>query len=183
MSFKDNHNLVEMRIEVERDITPGLPAVDRAIAFVRKRGKATSSELHMVMDLSANELPSDHLDDALQQNRLVKDGKHWTLGVMAEVALAVENEIADAESIATDRELLHLAAKAVGWELVWGPYDKPEPGEKSIEFNVRRKGIYDNWNPLHSRNDADLLAAVLGLNEKMGRRDIVRAAAEIGRAA
>jgi hypothetical protein len=83
MSFKDNHNLIEMRIEVERDITPGLPAVDRAIAFVRTRGTVSSSELHMVMDLPADELPSEHLVDALEDGRLVKNGKFWTLGAAA----------------------------------------------------------------------------------------------------
>jgi hypothetical protein len=83
MSFKDNHKLADMRIEVERYITPGLPAVDRAIAFVRTRGTVSSSELHMVMDLPADELPSEHLVDALEDGRLVKSGKFWTLGAAA----------------------------------------------------------------------------------------------------
>lgn len=83
MSFKDNHKLVEMRIEVERDITPGLPAVERAIAFVEARGTVSSSELHVVMDLPADELPSEHLADALEDGRLVKSGKYWTLGAAA----------------------------------------------------------------------------------------------------
>jgi hypothetical protein len=83
MSFKDNHKLADLRIEVERDIVPGLPAVDRAIAFVRTRGTATSAELHAVMDLPPDELPSTHLVDALEDGRLVKDGKHWTLGAAA----------------------------------------------------------------------------------------------------
>jgi len=80
MSFKDNHKRTELEIEIERDITPGLGAVDRAIAFVRTRSTATSSELHAVMDLPPDELPSCHLSDALEDGRLVKDGKHWTLG-------------------------------------------------------------------------------------------------------
>jgi hypothetical protein len=83
MSFKDNHKLEDLRIDIERDITPGLPAIERAIAFVRTRGTVTSSELHMVMDLPADELPSEHLADALEDGRLVKSGKFWTLGAAA----------------------------------------------------------------------------------------------------
>jgi hypothetical protein len=83
MSYKDNHVRELLRIDVERDITPGLPAVDRAIAFVRTCGTVTSSELHMVMDLPADELPSEHLADELERGVLVKDGKFWTLGAAA----------------------------------------------------------------------------------------------------
>jgi hypothetical protein len=89
MSFKDNHKLADMRIEVERDITPGLPAVDRAIAFVRTRGTVSSSELHAVMDLPPDELPSVHLADALEDGRLVKQGKFWTLGAAAMVSVGL----------------------------------------------------------------------------------------------
>jgi hypothetical protein len=86
MSYKDNHARTDLEIEVERDITPGLGAVDRAIAFVRARGTATSSELHIVMDLPPDELPSEHLLDALEDGRLVKSGKFWTLGAAAMVS-------------------------------------------------------------------------------------------------
>jgi hypothetical protein len=98
MSFKDNHKLAELRIDIERDITPGLPAVDRAIEFVRTRSRATSAELHIVMDLPEDDVPSYHLSDALEDGRLVKDGKFWTLGAAAVVELAVEVEVLDAEA-------------------------------------------------------------------------------------
>lgn len=83
MSFKDNHAREDLRIEIERDIVPGLPAVDRAIAFIKTRGTATSSELHIVMDLDPDELPSEHLADELERGVLVKQGKEWTLGAAA----------------------------------------------------------------------------------------------------
>lgn len=83
MSYKENHKRTELQIDIERDITPGLGAVDRAIAFIRTRGTATSAELHMVMDLPPDELPSVHLADALEDGRLVKDGKFWALGAAA----------------------------------------------------------------------------------------------------
>lgn len=83
MSFKDNPKIIELRIDVERDITPGLPAVERAIEFVRTRGTATSSELHMVMELDPDDLPSEHLADELERGVLVKEGKEWTLGAAA----------------------------------------------------------------------------------------------------
>jgi hypothetical protein len=70
-----------MQAEVERDITLGLPRVERAIAFVKTRGTATSSELHMVMELEPDELVSPHLADVLADGRLIKDGKHWAPGV------------------------------------------------------------------------------------------------------
>jgi hypothetical protein len=71
-----------MLAEVERDITPGLPRVERAIAFVHTRGMATSSELHMVMELEPNELASDYLDSALSGGLLVKTGKYWMPGTV-----------------------------------------------------------------------------------------------------
>lgn len=83
MSYKDNQKRTKLLMDVERDITLGLPAVDRAIAFVRARGTVTSSELHAVMDLPDDELPSEHLADALEDGRLVKVGKYWTLGSAA----------------------------------------------------------------------------------------------------
>jgi hypothetical protein len=83
MSFKDNPKFAELQIEVERDITPGLSAVQRAIEFVRTRGRATSAEVHIVLGLDSDELPSEHLVDALEDGRLVKQGKFWTLGAAA----------------------------------------------------------------------------------------------------
>lgn len=83
MSFKDNPKFAELQIEVERDITPGLPAVQRAIEFVRTRGRATSAEVHIVLGLDPDELASEHLADELERGVLVKDGKHWTLGAAA----------------------------------------------------------------------------------------------------
>jgi hypothetical protein len=35
------------------------------------------------MDLPPDELPSEHLVDALEDGRLVKQGKFWTLGAAA----------------------------------------------------------------------------------------------------
>lgn len=97
MSYKQTYQRTELLIDVERDITPGLPAVDRAIAFVRTRGRVTSSQLHAVMDLPDDELPSEHLADALEDKRLIKDGKYWTLGA-AKVVPVVESAIVEAEA-------------------------------------------------------------------------------------
>jgi hypothetical protein len=83
MSFKDNPKFAELQIEVERDITPGLPAVQRAIEFVRTRGRATSTEVHIVLGLDPDELASVHLADELERGVLVKQGNEWTLGAAA----------------------------------------------------------------------------------------------------
>jgi hypothetical protein len=103
----------------------------------------------------------------------------------------------------TDRELLELAAKAVGLSLEQGPGSPPEKC-----FGACWDGYtWDYWNPLDDDGDALRLAAKLflhvwvlhGFTEVQGdykpltethdgdpyaatRRAIVRAAAEIGRA-
>ena len=87
---EENTNRLAMQAEIERDITPGLPRVERAIAFVRTRGTATSSELHMVMELEQDQLPSDYLDGAVAAGLLAKFGKHWTPGIGPAVAPLVE---------------------------------------------------------------------------------------------
>jgi hypothetical protein len=87
---EENATRLAMLAEVERDITPGLPRVERAIAFVRTRGMATSSELHMVMELEQDQLPSDYLDGAVAAGLLTKFGKHWTPGIGPAIAPLVE---------------------------------------------------------------------------------------------
>ena len=111
----------------------------------------------------------------------------------------------------TDRELLELAAKAVGLSLEQGPGSPPEKC-----FGACWDGYtWDYWNPLDDDGDALRLAVKLGLDVEMHgsnsthpyvcafdcdrniaeeaqpedgdpyaatRRAIVRAAAEIGRA-
>ena len=111
----------------------------------------------------------------------------------------------------TDRELLELAAKAAGYELVWG--DKYKLGDDEIDCTdipYIRSGQPDegdvHWNPLTDDGDALRLAVACGLvvecsrpsagepykqhtiwldetmsNAELTRRAIVRAAAEIGR--
>jgi hypothetical protein len=83
---EENTTRLAMQADIERDITPGLPRVERAIAFVHTRGMATSSELHMVMDLEPNELASDYLDSALSGGLLVKTGKYWVPGAAPAIA-------------------------------------------------------------------------------------------------
>lgn len=76
----DTYRRIEMRLKVEQDAPIGLPSVERAIAFVRQRGTATSSELHILLELPPDALVSQHLSDALLDGRLIKSGKHWTIG-------------------------------------------------------------------------------------------------------
>jgi hypothetical protein len=109
-----------------------------------------------------------------------------------------------------DRELLELAAKAVGMEFRW---DCPRGAKRPIGFRARLPGsvVFPIWQPLHDDGDAFRLAVDLKLDicrptahekrvcvwvDHMGdfieehegidpraatRRAIVRAAAEIGR--
>jgi len=71
---------------------PDLGKTDRAIEFVRERGTATSSELHAVLQLDPREAPSQFLVNAVRNGRLVKDGKHWTLGPNAPEAIPATRE-------------------------------------------------------------------------------------------
>jgi hypothetical protein len=80
----DAYKRIEMRLNVERDTPVGLPSIERAIEFVRVRTKknreVTTSELHVLLELPPDALVSHHLADALADGRLIKDGKHWTIG-------------------------------------------------------------------------------------------------------
>ena len=54
--------------------------IDLAIAFVLERDIATSAELHALLDLPSDQTVSSYLAPATKDLRLIKDGKHWTLG-------------------------------------------------------------------------------------------------------
>jgi hypothetical protein len=60
-----------------------LNKTDRAIAFVRESGTASSYELHVVMGLKPEQHASGSLANALADGRLAKDGKKWILGPAA----------------------------------------------------------------------------------------------------
>ena len=71
----------------------------------------------------------------------------------------------------SDKELLELAAKAVGIE--WVGYSE-EHGLLLDPF------VFTPWNPLKDLGDSLYLAVTLGLNGETTLRSIVIAAAEIG---
>lgn len=105
--------------------------------------------------------------------------------------------------MSTDRELLSLAAKAAGLELVWHNWNGV-PGDETYP-HIIFSGEMMSWNPLQSDADALRLAGELLLSVSIDsgytvvidqherttyeaahglvatRRAIVRAAAEIGR--
>jgi hypothetical protein len=59
---------------------PGLNRIERALAFIRQYGSASTSELHIVMGLTPDEYASTALASAVRTSRLIKDGKTWTIG-------------------------------------------------------------------------------------------------------
>jgi hypothetical protein len=88
-----------------------LGKTDRAIEFVRERGSATSSELHIVLQLDARETPSQFLTNAVRNGRLVKDGKNWTLGPNAPEAIPPAREPAvKTDALASGAELGRVEA-------------------------------------------------------------------------
>jgi hypothetical protein len=69
-----------------------LNKTDRAIAFVRESGTASSYELHVVMGLKPEQHASGSLAPALADGRLAKDGKSWILGPAAKQEARAEEE-------------------------------------------------------------------------------------------
>lgn len=63
-----------------REANPTLTRTGLAVAFVEKRGSATSGELSILLNLRADQYPSVELSSAVQNGRLMRDGKDWTLG-------------------------------------------------------------------------------------------------------
>lgn len=91
----------------------------------------------------------------------------------------------------TDRELLELAAKAAGIEVIRSRLEDPLNMDMLVNDSFRNIAqVAGAWNPLTDDGDALRLAVKLGLQYgiikiddcKATRRAIVRAAAEIGRA-
>jgi hypothetical protein len=82
----DLHATVMRKVEAATFGDPGMTKVDRAIAFVREKGTATSAELHALLGLGARESASNYLASPLRDGRLVKDGKTWTLGTGKAIA-------------------------------------------------------------------------------------------------
>jgi hypothetical protein len=70
-----------------------LNKTDRAIAFVRESGTASSYELHVVMGLKPEQHASGSLANALADGRLAKDGKNWTLGPAAKPDPRAEDQV------------------------------------------------------------------------------------------
>jgi hypothetical protein len=54
-----------------------------AIAFIERRGNATSAELSLLLDLGADRYPSVELRSSVQGERLVCKDRIWTLGPKA----------------------------------------------------------------------------------------------------
>lgn len=55
--------------------------IERAIGFITENGILTSSQLHAMLGLDPDDMPSEVLAEALDDGRLIKEGKEWTLGV------------------------------------------------------------------------------------------------------
>lgn len=62
--------------DMETDMTS---PVERALALVGEHGELTSSQLHAMLKLDADECPSEVLAEALEDGLLIKEGKYWTL--------------------------------------------------------------------------------------------------------
>lgn len=85
-SDKGTHLEVKASAAIFRQGHPGLSKVALAIEYVRQRGAATSSELHALLALKPTEVASSYLSGALNDGRLVKDGKNWTAGAIKPIA-------------------------------------------------------------------------------------------------
>lgn len=79
----DAYKLVATKTEAATFGDPTMSKTDRAIAFVREKGTATSAELHALLGLAEHEYVSSYLARVVREGRLSKDGKNWTLGTSA----------------------------------------------------------------------------------------------------
>jgi hypothetical protein len=91
--------------EVAASIKP-MTKVEKAMAFIKEQpdGRATSAQLAVLLELDANEFPSNYLSGGLKDNRLAKDGKFWSLGtgVPPEKPAVAEKSLVDAKTAAPD---------------------------------------------------------------------------------
>lgn len=66
----------------------GLTKVERAIAYVRKNGPASSAQLHKELELSEGVHVSSYLGSAVRTGRLARDGQTWSMPGPAAIAPA-----------------------------------------------------------------------------------------------
>lgn len=69
-----------------------------AIAFIEQHGCATSTELSVLLDLGADRYPSVELRSSVQGERLVCNGRIWTLGPKAIPSTREQGRAADHET-------------------------------------------------------------------------------------
>jgi hypothetical protein len=95
-----------------------LNKTERAIAFVRKHGTASSYELHVVLGLKPSDQASNYLTHAVTDGRLARDGKNWTLGSATQApvasAAAGNDQPQPAAGIATNAAPLQQSAPLAG---------------------------------------------------------------------
>ena len=68
--------------------TRPLTKVDRAIAYVRKNGPATSTQLHAELSLAEGVHVSSYLGTAVRDGRMLREGSNWSLPGAGTVAPA-----------------------------------------------------------------------------------------------
>jgi hypothetical protein len=57
-----------------------LRRIERAIAHIREHGPTSDADIRAVLNLRADQYPSNFIGRAVKDGRLAKDGREWTLG-------------------------------------------------------------------------------------------------------
>lgn len=108
---------------------------DKAIAFIRAHGTASSAQLHVVMGLLPEQYASVALSHVITSNRLARDGKNWRLGSAADavqpiVPFSAMTPADVAQIIAEKRTPAPVAAKVAEYPPNLQPAAVPEPLSK-----------------------------------------------------
>lgn len=139
--------------------------VEKAIAFILAQPdrQATGAQLHIALDLKGDEAPSKVLAEGLQDGRLVKDGKFWTVAAGAAspaIKDAVQQVVADAvkatvESISSD--VVAQLGKAISG-------DQKEPAKAEGKTKVDQ---VINFLKANGKSSTDAVRKVLGIKGKV----------------
>jgi hypothetical protein len=156
----------------EQNRTLGTAAL--AIAFIEKRGTATSTELSVLLGLAADEYPSVVLRSSVQGERLACVGRVWTLGPKAIPSTREQDQVTADNVRGLPHELVgqlskpaqNLAAQA-----------KPEALESGAELWRGEKPTSANF----PGDDVKAMAARRNESRTKVKPDALESGAELGK--
>jgi hypothetical protein len=146
-----------------------LTIVERAIAFIQAQPdkQATGAQLHNALELKETDAPSVRLAAGLEDGRLVKEGKYWTVGrtVPAQADVQENSSVCEIALVGNSAGQALMpepaaSAKERGGTLRPQPAKmKPPPGKTKIQTVI-------DYLREHGKSDTEALRGVLGIRGK-----------------